>query len=434
MKFKFVSALVLSGFFAMASAQTIESSGISFKVAGSDGFPILDTGAGSILDYDLSNNRIDFKVGATGSLEDPFFCFDFSDPGSAAVTLNATDANGHVVMDAVGLASELSYKLADTISFSPSNSVQCFFQNNTEQNPNFGLFGELADNQATETVDEGSLFSDKFAAFAELDVQYSSLQINSRESIGFGDVAISPGDVIDYKLVIKNTGNAAADELAFQEVFPEYRDVNDLPESHFTAALSEGVWQCVPSGNAVCPGTAVENPEIPGTTEGFGYLRFEPGSLELPAGTSSLTFTITRQVMMGSEGSINFFAGAVNGPGSNAKNAAAKASLSILEEPASMAFVEQPTDAVLNEPINPAVTIELLDDSGARLNVDSTTPLDLYLWTSDESSASRIRNGVTPENGLYTLDNIVIETAGEYFLRADVDGLADVDSQTFVVD
>ncbi|RFF28167.1 MULTISPECIES: hypothetical protein [unclassified Wenzhouxiangella] len=431
---KFISALLFSGFVAMASAQTIEPSGISFKVSGSPDFPILDTGAGSILEYDLSADRIDFRLGATGSYDNPFFCFDFSSPDSAAVTLNATDANGHAVMDAVGLASELSYNLADTISFSPSSSVQCFFQDNAEQNPKFGLFGELADNQSTETVDEGSLFSDTFAAFPELNIQYPSLQINSGESLSFGDVAVSPGDVIDYKLVIENTGNAAADELAFQEVFPEYRTVNDLPESHFTAALSEGIWRCVPSGNAVCPGTAVENPEIPGTTEGFGYLRFEPGSLELPAGTSSLTFTITRQVMIGSEGSINLFAGAVDGSGSIAKNAAAKETLSILEDPASMAFVQQPTDSVLNEPINPAVTIELLDDSGARLDVDSSTSLDLYLWTSDENSANRIRNGVTPENGLYTFDNIVIETAGEYFLRAEVEGLTDVDSQTFIVD
>lgn len=412
-KFNLILALVLICVSSIGTAQSLSS--LNFKVLGGQGgeFPILANELGNAVEYAISDGSVSFMIDPGVSYDNPLFCFDFSD--TATVALNAKGASGHLVaMNSVGLASNLSYNLADTISFSPSNSVQCFFQDNTAENPNFGLFGELADNQRSETVDEGLLFNDAFAAFPELDIQYLNLQINSGEILNFVDGAVvSPGDEIAYDVAISNSGNATADQLVFQEVFP-------ADSTMFAASLSIGDWGCV--DNSVELGTTAFCPAETGT----GPLRFDPADgLQLPP-NGTMTFTIIRTVQAGSEGQIRLFAGAVNGSGTTARNAAADPVLDIVGEPVQLEFVQQPTDTTVGQLIDPPVTLEVVDSNGNRVTTDNTTSVALELYQNGTSVDGALASGTTVTNGVVSfgnLDTTGLEVGTGYQIKAKQDAI-----------
>lgn len=316
-KLKFVSALLFSSMAAMASAQS--PSILDLRISGSPNHDILDTGTGSLLDYDLANDRIDFSVGSTGVYDSPLFCFDFSSP--EGVTLNATDANGHMVMDSVRLGSDLGYDLANNvISMSPASSVQCFFKSS---NGTFGPFGKVPNasrssdpelppcSEVAENVDCRFLV-DAFADYPKLELDFQNFfAVIDNEPVSLGDnLSVSAGIELIYDIVLHNSGRAAAEFVAFQEVFPS---------EAFIAGLYDRGWDCEDNwddNNSLCP-----------SVSGIGNLRFDGDQLiYLPAG-AKLTFKVSGFAHLDSTdsiGQIHLSVGAVNGPGAMVESAVAE--------------------------------------------------------------------------------------------------------------
>lgn len=348
-KLKFLPALLLLGVVASASAQT--PSVLDFRISGSLNHDILNTGTGNLLNYNLANDRIDFAVGSTGVYDSPLFCFDFSAP--EGVTLTATDANGHVVMDSVGMGSDLGYDLAgNAISMSPASSVQCFFKSS---NGTFGPFGKTV-NPSRNSPDDNvtdRFFRDDFATYPEIQIELTNLRINDPDAFEggtFDGVSVSPGDLITYDLVISNTGEAVAETLAFQELFPG--------SASFDASLSAGDWICIDmSETGACP-----------ASNGTGPIRFQ--GVSLPA-QSQLVFEINREVTAGSVGALNLYAGLVNGAGSQVESDVAEVELGIVGEAVAMAFGTQPSDTTSGDFI--------LTDSGGAIEVQVVDANDLLV-------------------------------------------------------
>lgn len=379
----------------VAFAQSATS--LDFEIfAGKGGsFPMLANESGNAVEYALASGLVDFQIDTGVAYDNPMFCFDFSDQASA-VTLRAVDANGHIVLDSLGLDSALNYDLTGgSIEFSPSAAVQCFFKGVNSETPSFGPFGRVADNQRSSNDDSG-LFSDSFIAFPELNVQFQSLQVNGGDFLSFDGAAVSPGDEVAYDLVISNTGDAAADQLAFQEVFPA--------SLSYTASLSDGAWLCddnsteLELGYDLCPGELID-----GVYTGEGALRFQ--DVTLPPG-GQLTITVIRTVEAGSEGVIALHAGAVNGPGPTAESAVAQVDLDVLGQPTQLEFVQQPTDTTVGQLIDPPVVVEVVDASGNRVTTDNDTAVTLQLYQNgvfkDTLQTITVTNGVASFDALDT--------------------------------
>ncbi|NEZ04653.1 hypothetical protein G4Y73_10870 [Wenzhouxiangella sp. XN201] len=429
-KFKFLPALLILGVVAAASAQT--PSVLDFQISGSPYHDILDTGAGSLLNYDLANDRIDFAVGSTGVYDSPLFCFDFASP--EGVTLTATDANGHVVMDSVGMGADLGYDLAgNAISMSPASSVQCFFKSS---NGTFGPFGKAV-NPSRNSTDDGvtdRFFKDDFATYPEIQIEFTNLKINgsiANEVGSFDNVSVSPGDLITYDLVISNTGEGAAETLAFQELFPAS---DSLDASPFDASLSAGDWICIGAmfetfeDNGACPASS-----------GTGSIRFQ--GISLPA-QSQLVFEINREVTAGSEGVLNLYAGLVNGAGSQVESDVAEVDLGIVGEAVAMAFWNQPGSTVAGNLVltdqGDPIEVAIVDANNNLVNSHNSGQISMELFNSN-GFVAELQSYIDVIDGKAVFTNLSTQGLGlsagtDYELRAvSTESFSSVRSQPFEI-
>lgn len=318
-------AVALLGLSSAAFALTLE-------IAGHENvrFPVLTDETGNAVKYHVADNLVDFSIDTrsvdSNSYDNPLFCFDFETDPAPVIALSAADPNGsgHRVMSSIWVDSALTVgedpaegSSEILLTYMPGPSVQCFFRGDSQ----FGLFGALADNQSDGEQDTNVVFVDAFAAYPELDIRYENPMVGEVVVETLDGASLAPGDVLSYDLVIHNVGEAKADRVSFEEVFP----ASDV----FDAYLDDGSWQCEDNrielglDAALCP----EEELVDGTGE--GSIRFE--QLELPPG-GELRFTVLRAVNLSPEvssGQIHLHAGAVNGVGNQAESAVATPVLDI---------------------------------------------------------------------------------------------------------
>lgn len=226
---------------------------------------ISETAASDLMTYDFQVDKVRFSAGklASADYDDPLFCFDLGSPQSA-VTIQAKDPNGHVIIDNFDLDVSLDYLLSTSIlKLQPGIEQHCFFLSGTT----FGLFGMESSGSSG---DPDIIKNDRFEPDLSLSLEFQNVP-------GF----VTAGEVVSYELVVTNTGTADLQRVALQELFPENMSVYD-------AGLSAGTWTCSPANDAVCPASA------PGT----GSLRAEEmnsGGIDMPP-DGALTFHIQRTV------------------------------------------------------------------------------------------------------------------------------------------
>jgi hypothetical protein len=82
-----------------------------------------------------------------------------------------------------------------------------------------------------------------------------------------------------------------------------------------------------------------------------------------------------------------------------------------------LAFVQQPSNALVGAAISPAVTVEELDQYGNVLTNDSTSQITLTLTASNGATLTG-GGPVTVSHGIATFSNLSVNTAGTYTLTA----------------
>lgn len=312
---RLTAACLLTGFALSAGAESIPFK-LEIDHSGSPSIPIIADGLDEALLY-TPGSGVEFVAGATGSYDNPFFCFDFSSD-AAANGLAVLDPNGRVVVQSPALQSSLVYDPdsnpeARTIRYSPGSDTQCFYTStetiNDEPVSTFGLFGDqtpsargtaeplpLCSDPDVGELDPCRYFANDFAAFPELELDIvieGVIPQGGTEPVSLDLVTeILPGDSLVYTIVLANVGSAAAQSIALQEVFPS--------GSAFDA------WLLADEGNEPLRRT----------------------DLQLPA-NESLEFEFTRVVDATLAGPIHLTAGAVNGPGNKAEWAVAQKTIDI---------------------------------------------------------------------------------------------------------
>lgn len=341
-----------------AASADLQPSALTFKILGQEqgSFVIATASGDSGAIYDLSGSEFSFQTfdymdsESLGAIETPLFCFDFSSEGAAddsAIFLNVTDSNGRPVLESVPVPTGLTFRpITRTLEFVPGPRLQCFYIGDGGE-PTFGLFGvappEPPPPQNVEP-DHDAVFRDGFEFFGMtgVDVRFAGLP-----------EAVVAGGVLDYSLVITNTGDASLSSLAFQESFPENGSI-------FPAVLEAGTWIC---DGVHCPASS-----------GTGLIRFT--GLTLPVG-ESMEFAISRPVRTDASAgsSLSLYAGAVAGPGSDADFAVDQASLAVIGPPFTLRFV--PDSDVLAFDEERTLVIEVHDEKGNRVfnDVDRTIQL-----------------------------------------------------------
>lgn len=96
-----------------------------------------------------------------------------------------------------------------------------------------------------------------------------------------------------------------------------------------------------------------------------------------------------------------------------------------------LAFGQQPTDAIARQVLNPAVTVEARNDQGG---IDTGFTGDITVALADAQGA--ILGGtltVAAVNGVATFDDLTVDKAGTYQLRATAAGLTEALSISFVI-
>ncbi|HSH27096.1 MAG TPA: hypothetical protein VK972_04915, partial [Wenzhouxiangella sp.] len=252
---------------ALAQTGPRVSSDVSLVVDGGQQLAIMplisETVQSDLMTYDFLGDKVQFSAGklASADYDDPLFCFDLGDPQSA-VSIQARDPNGHVIVDSFDLDVSLDYLLSTSIlKVYPGIDQHCFFLSGTT----FGLFGMSSSGSSG---DPDIIKNDRFEPDLSLSLEFQNVP-------GF----VTPGEVINYRLVVTNTGTADLQRVALQELFPENMSVYD-------AGLSAGTWTCSATNDAVCPNS------------GTGSLRVEEmntGGIDMPPG-GELTFNIQRTV------------------------------------------------------------------------------------------------------------------------------------------
>ena len=98
--------------------------------------------------------------------------------------------------------------------------------------------------------------------------------------------------------------------------------------------------------------------------------------------------------------------------------------------PAQLAFLQQPSDALTQVPISPAVTVEILDADG------NVVPSATNLVTLNLNAAPQPGGTLSAQvqNGIATFSNLTVSTAGSgYTLSATSPGLTSATSTTFTI-
>lgn len=343
---------------------------------------IAETSTSTLMTYNLSGSEVQLSAGVVApDYSDPLFCFDLGSP-SATVSLQATDPNGHAIIDDFYLSSSLKYFLGSpslVLDASPADSQQCFFLSDQDV---FGLFG-----QASEASSEppGTIMRSRFEA--ELSV-----------GLEFVDVPeyVTLGEPVSYKLVVTNTGDADLNQVALQELFPENRGV-------YAAALHSTSWTCTPTGDAVCPVLTGSAP--------LRFNDFNSGGVDITVG-DSLTFAIQRTVdntsLTGQ--SIQLHAGVVADPAATGTPFAVdQALMTVIGESAGLNV--SATGAVADGNDSSTITVTVLDANqnpvpGETVTFDGVSPAESLNVTP--------ASGVSDENGQVVFDSGPTTNAGDY--------------------
>jgi hypothetical protein len=102
---------------------------------------------------------------------------------------------------------------------------------------------------------------------------------------------------------------------------------------------------------------------------------------------------------------------------------------SVSSTPVTLAFLQQPSNALTKATIAPAVTVVVEDGSGNPVT-NSTNPVTLAL-TGVSGLAGTLT--ATPQNGIATFSNLSVGTAGTYTLTATSPSLTSATSASFVI-
>ena len=102
---------------------------------------------------------------------------------------------------------------------------------------------------------------------------------------------------------------------------------------------------------------------------------------------------------------------------------------SVSSTPVTLAFLQQPSNALTKATIAPAVTVVVEDGSGNPVT-NSTNPVTLAL-TGVSGLAGTLT--ATPQNGIATFSNLSVGTAGAYTLTATSPSLTSATSASFVI-
>jgi hypothetical protein len=110
----------------------------------------------------------------------------------------------------------------------------------------------------------------------------------------------------------------------------------------------------------------------------------------------------------------------------------AKSALTItpVQPPAKLAFVQQPSNVLAGVAISPAVQVMVQDANGNAVT-NATNPVTVAL-TSGTGLAGTLT--VTPQNGIAAFSNLTVSTVGRYTLLATSSGLTSATSSSFTVD
>ena len=407
----------LSGALLASEGDIIEDSGLFFSVLGQD------DGLFSLATVNEATEVVRYELGEDGVVafrladrqdevfDNPLFCFDFGSQASASIVLNVENSSGHVVLEDVGILSDLEYRLsADSIVFAPSELTQCFYvgTDDVTEAASFGLFGMPPRTTENDVDPDDRIFASRFESESTRGVRVSFENVPSSATAEQG---------ISYDIVIENTGSEALDELAFQEVFPENA-------TYFPAALDAGTWYC--EGTACPEGT--EDSE-----ETRDPIRLS--DLSLPGG-ETIRFKISRAINAESDGgaTIVLYAGAVAGPGKDATFDVDQVEIPVVgaAEVVEVVFSDgTPVSVVAGESF-PDFEVRVLD--GAGLLVSSFEgSAELSLRRPDgpiaflSPSTLPISGGVGLATGIVIPEN---SDGTDRFIRGDVDNLSG-DSESF---
>ncbi|MEX0721672.1 MAG: MBG domain-containing protein [Balneolaceae bacterium] len=94
-----------------------------------------------------------------------------------------------------------------------------------------------------------------------------------------------------------------------------------------------------------------------------------------------------------------------------------------------LTFVEQPSDAVAGEEIDPAVTVQLLDEFENTVNSDGT---EITLSISGDATLGGDVT-ISTVNGLASFGDLTVAEAGNYTLAAEAENLDSVESDSFTI-
>lgn len=381
----FLALLVLAvvpGVLQARSDRTIEDSGLFFSViADRNGFFSLATvdAAQEVLRYELADLTVSFTLADQdqSDFDNPLFCFDFGSSVDSSIKVRATNSSGHLVLDERGLSSDLEYQLNDSrFAFTPSGSTQCFYvgSDGTSEVAEFGLFGVAPVQPADDPNADDLIFADRF----EL-IENRSVRVSFE---GVPDSVVA-GETFSYDILIQNTGDAALDQLAFQEVFPGNA-------TYFPAALAVGEWTC--EGTA-CPAQTDTTP-----------IRLD--SISLPV-DGSIRYQVSRTVDAGSTGgsTLVLYAGAVDGAGQEAPFDVAQAEIPVVGvlQQFEVSFTEA-SPIVTAGGVFPEFTIRAVDSGGNTIKTfDDSVGLTLR---SSTATLAVLTTSITWVDGLATISNL----------------------------
>lgn len=347
---------------------------------------VLDTG-GDLFNYDPTTGEAHFAVAALPEVidgqavyDEPFFCFEGGNP---SVGLSATDANGHVIAENIHAGGNLEYlPVAGAITLSPASSSYCFYKNKdgSDLGP-LGLFGVPPQNEEDEQ-DPEELFSDSF----ESKVPAANLEITYRKDLwnDFPDTA-EHEDFIDYELVVRNTGEAEAQAVALQEVFPENHDVYQavLTDEFSESEQLPGDWDVNRVGWK-CASTGGQCGDW-GNDWHSGPLRVT--GLTLSEG-DSVRFEFRRQVLGNAQGvgTIHLNAAAVDlAADGEVPFATAEQTINLVSvSAAGLAFIQVPQGLdeplYVNTPVEPAVQVAVVNTIGEPVTEHDVAEISLELY------------------------------------------------------
>lgn len=248
--------------------------------------------ATSAVRYRLSSGTVEFLISdrIDTSLDNPLFCFDYSDARVLPVVSLTVQSMGRLpALPGLGLSSALQYAPSGSqIAFSPASSTQCFYFG-AGSDSQFGLFGVASEtNDGRPGADGESIFRDDFEAEAALDIAFEFDTVPGASRLN---------EVVSYRLVVRNTGQTNFESVSLQEVFPA--DANLYP-----IALEGGLWSCTG-----CPSDQ---------SAGAGGIRLE--RFPIAAG-QEVRFSISRLLkgtVPAGGAALSLYAGVVAGPGPDA--------------------------------------------------------------------------------------------------------------------